>query len=70
MKYTLAKALAIGTVAAASAGAQAALTYGDIVTPAGLTAGTIFMGDGNVNGNWTISTDNNIEVALVVKVIF
>jgi hypothetical protein len=37
-------------------------SYGDIADPPG-----VYFGSGNVNGNWTIDTSNNIEVALRAK---
>ena len=40
----------------------AAPTYGNIVDPPG-----VYFGSGNVNGNWTVDTANNIEVALRAK---
>jgi hypothetical protein len=51
----------VGALAFAS-GASAALTYGNIVQPPG-----VIFGSGNVNGNFTINTDNNVEVALRAK---
>lgn len=45
-----------------SQSALAAPTYGNIATPPG-----VYFGSGNVNGNWTIDTANNIEVALRAK---
>ena len=39
----------------------AAPSYGDIAAPG------VYFGSGNVNGNWTIDTSNNIEVALRAK---
>ena len=53
-----------GTAAAFTlfvAPAQAVPTYGDIAAPG------VFFGSGNANGNWTIDTDNGIEVALRAK---
>lgn len=51
------------TVAIFAAPATAVPTYGDIASPG------VFFGSGNVNGNWTIDTDNvnHIEVALRAK---
>ena len=50
----------IGTLVMASA-ATAAPTYGNIAAPG------VYFGTGNVNGDWTINTDSNVEVALRVK---
>lgn len=44
-----------------SAAASAAATYGDIAAPG------VYFGNGNVNGNWTINTANNVEVAIRAK---
>jgi hypothetical protein len=48
--------------AVASMPAQALTSYGNIVEPPGVIFGT-----GNVNGNFTINTSNNIELALRAK---
>ena len=55
------RSLALAAIAVCSFGAQAAATYGDIAAPG------VYFGSGNLNGNWTIDTSNNIEVALRVK---
>ena len=52
--------VAIGAFALAGS-AMATATYGDIGAPG------VYFGSGNVNGNWTINTDNNVEVALRAK---
>lgn len=44
-----------------ASGANAAASYGDIAAPG------VYFGTGNVNGNWTIETNNNVEVALRAK---
>ncbi|WP_201495106.1 PEP-CTERM sorting domain-containing protein [Rubrivivax sp. A210] len=54
-------ALALAALTA-SASALAVPTYGDIASPPG-----VYFGTGNVNGNWTIDTTNNVEVALRIK---
>lgn len=41
--------------------ATAAASYGNIASPG------VYYGSGNVNGNWTIDTSNNVEVALRIK---
>jgi hypothetical protein len=52
----------VGCVAAISAGVAGAVpSYGNIVAPG------VYFGSGNVNGNFTIDTSNNIEVALRAK---
>ena len=45
----------------ASAGAQAVTSYGDVAAPG------VYFGTGNVNGDWTISTDSGVELALRAK---
>lgn len=54
---TIASAMMLG-----SSAANAVASYGDIVTPPG-----VYFGSGNVNGNWTIDTANNIELAIRAK---
>jgi hypothetical protein len=57
--WVLGAALAFG--AAGAALAVPIDSYGNIAAPG------VYFGSGNVNGDWTISTDNNIEVALRAK---
>ena len=45
----------------ASVSAQATTTYGDVATPG------VYFGTGNVNGDWTVSTDAGVELALRAK---
>ncbi len=47
-----------GTLACASSGTWAVTSYGDIATPG------VYFGTNNSNGNWTISTDSGVELAL------
>ena len=57
------RATAVGASALAlSSAALAAATYGNIGAVPG-----VYFGSGNLNGNWTIDTSNNIEVALRIK---
>ena len=58
---TLTLAAVVGTLALASSGAMAVTSYGDIAAPG------VYFGTGNVNGNWTISTDSGVELALRAK---
>jgi len=58
---TLTAATATATLALASSGAWAVTTYGDIATPG------VYFGTGNSNGNWTISTESGVELALRAK---
>lgn len=44
-----------------SASALAVPTYGNIAAPG------VYFGSGNINGNWTIDTSNDVEVALRIK---
>jgi hypothetical protein len=61
-KCTMPRTAAFGLLALALVGAQAATTYGDIATPG------VYFGTGGVtNGNWTISTDSGVELALRAK---
>lgn len=53
--------LAFGAALDLSGAALAAPTYGNIAAPG------VYFGTGNVNGNWTIGTDNGVEVALRAK---
>ena len=53
----LAASLALGF----SGAALAAPSYGNIAPPG------VYFGTGNINGNWTIDTANNVEVALRAK---
>jgi len=53
-------AAAIATLLA-SMSAHAITSYGDIATPG------VYFGTGNVNGDWTISTDAGVELALRAK---
>ena len=55
----LATSVALGLSGAAFAAPVA--SYGNIVAPG------VYFGTGNVNGNWTIVTDNNVEVSLRAK---
>jgi hypothetical protein len=54
-------ALALAGALALVGAASAAPTYGNIAAPG------VYFGSGNVNGNWTINTSNNVEVALRAK---
>ncbi|MEJ5999326.1 PEP-CTERM sorting domain-containing protein [Paucibacter soli] len=54
-------AATMGAMTLASSGALAVTTYGDVVSPG------VYFGSGNSNGNWTISTDSGIELALRAK---
>ena len=59
---TLPSAAAAATLLLASLSAQAVMTYGDVATPG------VYFGTGGVtNGNFTISTDNGVELALRAK---
>lgn len=55
-------AMSAALAMAGSAIAAPVASYGDIVAPPG-----VYFGSGNSNGNWTVSTDNNVEVALRAK---
>ena len=48
----------VGALACASSGAWAVTSYGDIAAPG------VYFGTNNSNGNWTISTDSGVELAL------
>lgn len=61
LQRTMPIAAAAATLLLASLGAQAVTSYGDIATPG------VYFGTGNVNGNWTISTDSGVELALRAK---
>ena len=58
---TRAISLAIGAFCVASS-ALAVPTYGNIISPP-----SVIFGSGNVNGNFTINTANNVEVAIRAK---
>lgn len=61
-RSTLKRLLAATSVSLCLAGsAFAAASYGNIAAPG------VYFGSGNVNGNWTIETSNNVEVALRAK---
>ncbi len=47
-----------GTLACVSSGTWAVTSYGDIAAPG------VYFGTNNSNGNWTISTDSGVELAL------
>ncbi len=54
--------LLVSSVALCYSGAALAVpAYGNIAAPG------VYFGSGNVNGNWTINTANNVEVALRAK---
>jgi hypothetical protein len=53
--------VAVGLAVLATGAAHAVPSYGNIVAPG------VYYGSGNVNGNFTITTDNGVEVALRVK---
>lgn len=61
LQRTLPLAAAVTTLLLAPLGAQAIASYGDIATPG------VYFGTGNVNGNWTVSTDSGVELALRAK---
>lgn len=61
LQKTMPSAVAAATLALASLSAQAVMTYGDIATPG------VYFGTGNVNGDWTVSTDSGVELALRAK---
>jgi len=61
LQRTMPIAAAAATLLLASMSAQAVMSYGDVATPG------VYFGTGNVNGNWTISTDSGVELALRAK---
>jgi hypothetical protein len=64
MKYWIPSMVKLGLATAALAAVTAASatpTYGDIASPG------VYFGSGNINGNWTIRTENGIEAALRIK---
>jgi len=61
LQRTMPNAVAAATLALASLSAQATMSYGDIATPG------VYMGTGITNGEWTISTDSGVELALRAK---